>query len=334
VRVVDIHAHVIPPALVERMRSGQAPDGITIDHSSPQPMVVHRQGYRYPLLDAFHDVPARLAQMDASATDVAVLSIAPPLFLYWIEADGAVTAAQTINDAITAMVAQAPHRFAGLATLPMQDPTAAAAELRRAVTELGMRGAQIGPHIEGVPLDGASMRPVLLAAADLGVPLILHPYYVGSSPGLDDFYLTNLQGNPWQTALSASRLILSGTLDEMSDLDFVLVHGGGHLPYQIGRLDHGHRVRPEARMAAAAPSEYLRRFHYDSLTHSTASTRWLIDRVGADRVMFGTDMPFDMAGGTFTEQLDGFSGPVDELSAVAAANADRLFALDPEAGDA
>jgi aminocarboxymuconate-semialdehyde decarboxylase len=334
VRVVDIHAHVIPPALVEGMRSGRAPDGITIDHRGAQPMVVHRQGYRYPLLDAFHDVPARLAQMDASGTDVAVLSIAPPLFLYWIEADGAAAAAQTINDAIAAMVAEAPHRFAGVATLPMQDPAAAAAELRRAVTVLGMRGAQIGPHVEGVPLDGVAMRPVLRAAADLGVPLILHPYYVGSSPGLDDFYLTNLQGNPWQTALSASRLILSGTLDEMSDLDLVLVHGGGHLLYQIGRLDHGHLVRPEARKPAAAPSEYLRRFHYDSLTHSTASTRWLIERVGADRVMFGTDIPFDMAGGTFTAQLDGFTGPADELSAVAAANADRLFALDPEAGHA
>ena len=145
--------------------------------------------------------------------------------------------------------------------------------------------------------------------------------------GLDDFYLTNLQGNPWQTALSASRMILSGTLDELGDLDLVLVHGGGHLLYQIGRLDHGHRVRPEAHRPADAPSGYLRRFHYDSLTHSTDSTRWLIERVGADRVMFGTDAPFDMAGGTFAEQLTGFTGPADELSAVAAGNADRLFSL-------
>jgi len=163
------------------------------------------------------------------------------------------------------------------------------------------------------------------------VPLILHPYYVGSSPGLDDFYLTNLQGNPWQTALSASRLILSGTLDEMSDLNFVLVHGGGHLPYQIGRLDHGHRVRPEAGMAGAAPREYLRPFHNESKTHNNPSTKRALERVGADRVMFGTDIPFDKAGGTLREQLDGFSGSVHELSAVAAANADRLFALDPEA---
>lgn len=329
-RVVDVHAHVIPPALVDRMRSGAAPDDITIEENDAQPMVVHRQGYRYPLLDAFHDVPARIAQMDAAGTDVAVLSIAPPLFLYWIESDGAATAARTINDAIADMVARAPHRFAGLATLPMQDPSAAADELRRAVTELGMCGAQIGPHVEGVPLDGEPMRPVLRAAADLGVPLVLHPYYVGSSPGLDDFYLTNLAGNPWQTALSASRLILSGTLDELSDLDLVLVHGGGHLPYQIGRLDHGHRVRPEARRPSAAPSSYLRRFHYDSLTHSTESTNWLVERVGADRVMFGTDVPFDMAGGTFDEQLDGFTGPTEALAAIAAHNADRLFALNPD----
>lgn len=331
-RVVDVHAHVIPPALVDKMRSGAAPDGITIEESDSKAMVVHRQGYRYPLLDAFHDVPARIAQMDAAGTDVAVLSIAPPLFLYWIEAGGAVAAAATINDAIADMVAQAPHRFAGLATLPMQDPPRAADELRRVVTELGMRGAQIGPHVEGAPLDGEPMRPVLRAAADLGVPLVLHPYYVGSSPGLDDFYLTNLAGNPWQTALSASRMILSGTLDELGDLDLVLVHGGGHLPYQIGRLDHGHRVRPEAGRPAAAPSRYLRRFYYDSLTHSTESTSWLIERVGADRVMFGSDVPFDMAGGTFDEQLDGFTGRSEELAAIAAHNADRLFALNPAIG--
>lgn len=326
-RVVDVHAHVIPPALVAAMRSGSAPDGITIDETGGTPWVVHRQGYRYPLLEAFHDVPARLAQMESSGTDFAVLSVAPPLFLYWTGIDGAAAAARTINDAIADMVAQAPTKFAGLATLPMQDPAGAVAELRRSVTELGMKGAQIGPHVDGTPLDDDSLRPVLAAAQDLGVPLVLHPYYVGSSPDLDEFYLTNLQGNPWQTAVSASRLIFSGTLDALPGLDLVLVHGGGHLPYQIGRLDHGHRVRPEAKKPAELPSEYLRRFHYDTLTHSTCSTHWLIDRVGADRVLFGTDVPFDMAGGTFTEQLAGFSGSDDDLQAIASGNADALFAL-------
>lgn len=326
-RVVDVHAHVIPPALVSAMRSGSAPDGIAIDETGTAPWVVHRQGYRYPLLDAFHDVSARLAQMDADGTDLALLSVAPPLFLYWTGVDGAAAAARTINDAIADMVAAAPTRFAGLTTLPMQDPGAAVAELQRSVSELGLKGAQIGPHIDGTPLDDESLRPVLRAAADLGVPLVLHPYYVGSSPGMDDFYLTNLQGNPWQTALSASRLIFSGTMDALPGLDLVLVHGGGHLPYQVGRLDHGYRVRPEAKQPAHPPSEYLRRFHYDSLTHSPTATRWLVEQVGSDRVLFGTDIPFDMAGGTFAEQLAGFTGSDVELQAVASGNADRLFAL-------
>ena len=328
-RVIDVHAHVIPPVLVEAMRAGGAPDGIRIEEAGGAPWVVHRQGYRYPLLEAFHDVPARLTAMDAAGVDAAVLSVAPPLFLYWIEAAAAREAAVAINDALAAMVAQAPDRFVAIATLPLQDPAAAVAELRRCVGELGMRGAQVGPHVEGTGLDDPSLRPVLAAAQELGVPLVVHPYYVGTAPGLlDDFYLTNLQGNPEQTAVCASRLILSGTLDALPGLDVVLVHGGGHLPYQIGRLDHGHRVRPEAALPASPPSEYLRRFHYDTLTHRPASTRWLLEQVGADRVLYGTDMPFDMGAGPLLEQLGGPDG-LDDLHAVAHGNAERLFTLAP-----
>lgn len=326
-RVVDVHAHVIPPALVDAIRARDAPDDIRMETVGGKPWVVHRQGYRYPLLDAFHDVQARLDAMDAAGIDLAVLSPAPPLFLYWIEPAAARDAAVVINDAVAAMVAQAPDRFVGLAGLPMQDPAAAAAELRRCVRDLGLRGAQVGPHAEGTPLDDASLRPVLNTAVELGVPLVVHPYYVGSAPALEDFYLTNLQGNPWQTAVCASRLIFSGTLDRLPTLDVVLVHGGGHLPYQVGRLDHGHRVRPEAADPARPPSEYLRRFHYDTLTHRPQATHWLVDQVGADRVLYGTDMPFDMGGGPLQEQLAGFEGPDEALAAIAHGNAERLFAL-------
>lgn len=325
--VIDIHSHVIPPALVKRMREGDAPDGIRIEDRDGQPWVVHRQGYQYPLLESFHDVPSRIAAMDAENIDIAVLSVAPPLFLYWIEGSSARDAAQTINDAIAQMVGMAPDRFAGIATLPMQDPAEAVIELRRAVKVLGLKGAQIGANIEGVPLDDPSLRPVLEAAEELGVPLVIHPYYVGSSPGLDDFYLTNLQGNPWQTAVCASRMILSGALDEMPDLDLVLVHGGGHLPYQIGRLDHGHKVRPEAKIPVQPPSSYLRRFHYDTLTHHPESTQWLIEKVGADRVLFGTDTPFDMCGPALNEQLGDFKGSDEDRQAIAGGNAEYLFSL-------
>lgn len=323
----DIHAHVIPAQLVEAMRTGDAPDGIGLTQRDGLPWVVHRQGYTYPLLPAFHDVTARLEVMDAGGVRRAVVSPPPTLFLYWVDAPTGVQAARWLNDGVAAMVREAPDRFDGLATLPLADPDAAVAELERAVGELGMRGAQVGPHCEGVPLDDPSLRPVLATAQRLGVPLVVHPYYVGSTPGLDDFYLTNLQGNPWQTAVCASRLILSGTLDELPGLDLVLVHGGGHLPYQVGRLDHGHRVRPEAARPQRPPSNYLRRFHYDTLTHSPAATRWLLDRVGADRVAHGTDVPFDMAGGSLVDQLAGQPLSDEEARLVGHATADALFAL-------
>lgn len=309
------------------MRAGAAPDGITVQDVDGEPWVVHRQGYRYPLLPAFHDVQARLEMMDATGVDSAVLSVAPPLFLYGLPADEARTAAATANDALADMVAQAPDRFSAVATLPMQDPAAAVTELERCVEGLGMHGAQVGPHVEGTPLDDASLRPVLQTAELLGVPLVLHPYYVGSTAGLDDFYLTNLMGNPWQTAVCASRLILSGTLDALPGLDLLLVHAGGHLPYQVGRLDHGHLVRPEAKGCAAVPSSYLRRFHFDTLSHRPAATGWLLDQVGEDRVVYGTDMPFDMGGGSLRTQTAGLDWDADRLAAVGHRNAAQLFGL-------
>ncbi len=327
-RIVDTHAHVVPPGLVAAMRAGDAPDGITVEDVAGAPWVVHRQGYRYPLPPHFHDVTARLAHMDAMGVTAAVLSVAPPMFLYWVGGDEATDAARAVNDDLSRMVGDGDGRLSALATLPMQDPDAAAVELRRAVTELGLRGAQIGPHIEGTQLDDPRLRPVLAAAADLGVPLLLHPYYVGAQPELADFYLTNLLGNPWQTAVSAARLILSGTLDELPSLDLMLVHGGGHLPYQCGRLDHGHRVRPEAKACRDLPSSYLRRFHYDSLTHHPRALRWLVDLVGADRVVYGSDVPFDMGGGPLADQLGEPRLDDDSLARIAHRNADRLFALD------
>jgi aminocarboxymuconate-semialdehyde decarboxylase len=325
-RVIDIHAHVIPPALVEAMHAGTAPDGIRIEQQDGQPWAVHPQGFRYPLSGEFHDVSTRLSTMDSHGIDLAVLSIAPSMFLYWIDAEEGVEVAKTMNDGIAELVAQAPSRFTGLATLPLQHPAASVEELRRAVRTLGMRGAEVGPHAEGVPLDAESLRPVLAEAQELGVPLLVHPYYVGSAPGLiSDFYLTNLQGNPWQTSVCASRLILSGTLDALPELELVLVHGGGHFPYQVGRLDHGYRVRPEAKGCAHPPSHYVRRFHYDTLTHSTASARFLIEQVGADRVVVGTDMPFDMGAGGLDSQLAGIELSESDRSLIAHANAERLF---------
>ena len=324
---VDVHTHFVPPELLAAARRGAGFDGLRTEQRDGQEWLVHRQGFRYPVPPVYCDVEARLRAMDERAVSHAVLSIAPTLFMYWVDAGEAAGFCRAANDALAAFAADSGGRITAVAALPLQDPGAAVTELRRAVTGLGMRGAEIGPDAGGTPLDDPALRPVLAAAADLGVPLIVHPYYVGALPGLADFYLTNLIGNPLATTVCAARLILSGTLDEIGQLRLVLMHGGGFLPYQIGRLDHGHRVRPESRGCALPPSQYLPRFWFDTVTHAPVPLRFLTDLAGADHVLFGTDFPFDMAAGPLAEQIDGTGLDGLDVELIAGLTADRLFGL-------
>jgi aminocarboxymuconate-semialdehyde decarboxylase len=327
VLAVDAHTHFVPPDVLGAARRGAGFDGMTAERARDREWLVHRQGFRYPVPAVFYDLDARLAAMDERGIGHAVLSIAPQLFMYWVGAGEAAGFCRAANDALAAFASGSAGRVSAVATLPLQEPAAAVTELRRAVTELGMAGAEIGPDVAGTPLDNPALRPVLAAAADLGVPLIVHPYYVAPRPGLEDFYLTNLVGNPLATTVCAARLIFSGVLDELGALRLVLMHGGGYLPYQIGRLDHGHRVRPEARGCAQPPSAYLTRFWFDTVTHAPVPLRFLVDTVGADHVVYGTDFPFDMAAGPLHEQVEGTGLGGADLELVAGRNATALFAL-------
>jgi aminocarboxymuconate-semialdehyde decarboxylase len=251
--IFDIHTHFIPPEFVADVRAGRALDRIALQRRDGVEWLVHPQGYGYPLSPEFFDVEAKHREMDRLGIDAAVLSLSPTLFFYWL--DAAVTAdfCRRANDSLAKFVAGS-DRLEGVAVVPLQDPDAAATELRRAVRDLSLRGAEIGTTMEKVPLDDRRFDPFFAAAAELDVPVILHPYYVGTRPNLTDFYMTNLTGNPLETCIAASRLILSGFLDRHPRLKIVLVHAGGFMPFQIGRLDHGFRVRPETKAITAAPS--------------------------------------------------------------------------------
>ena len=234
---IDTHAHFIPPEFLDSARAGHALDGIALERRDGGDWLVHPQGYGYPASPEFFDVDAKLRQMDRLGIDATILSITPTLFFYWLEGARAADFCRMANDSLASMVAQS-DRLHGVATVPLQDPAAAAAELRRAVTGLNLRGVEIGTTMEQVPLDDRRFGPFFATAADLDVPVILHPYYVGIRPQLADFYMTNLTGNPLETCIAASRLILSGCLDRHPKLKVMLVHAGGFMPYQIGRLDH------------------------------------------------------------------------------------------------
>jgi len=283
--------------------------------------LVHPQGFRYPLADEFLDARAKLAQMDRLGIDVSALSSAPTLFFYDEPPERAVPFARRSNDALAELVA-GERRLEGLATLPLQAPADAAAELRRAVSELGFRGAQIGTNCGRQQLDAPELEPVFAAAAELEVALVLHPYYVGPKPGLEDFYLTNSVGNPLDTCVAAVRLIHSGILDRLPRLRVVLVHAGGFLPFQLGRFDHAYDVRPEPKAhISRRPSSYLDRFWFDTITHADPALEFLASLVGPDHLVVGTDLPFDMADAAPVDRVRRAGLDPDALGA----NAVRLF---------
>jgi aminocarboxymuconate-semialdehyde decarboxylase len=325
VTVIDAHTHFIPESLVEE--AARRPEwGIEIERRDGERWVRHEQGFAYPLDETFFGGEAKLADMDARGLDVSVMSISPTLFFYWIPAADGIGFARHANDALAEVVRRSGGRLAGVATLPMQDPEAAARELRRAVEELSLHGAHIGTTVDGAYLDEARFTPVLEAAHELEVPLIVHPYYVGPRPGLEQFYLTNLFGNPLDTALCASRLIFSGAFDLFPRLKVMLVHAGGFLPYQIGRLDHGWTVREEPKVRLdRKPSEYMDRFFYDTVSHHDSALAWLVQLVGDDRVVLGTDLPYDMADPDPVGRVARLGLAPESRERVAAANAAELF---------
>lgn len=326
---IDIHTHFIPPQLIADARQGKAINNLRLEGRKGVNWVIHPQGYQYPLAAEFIDVQAKLLQMDKLGLDASILSISPTMFFYWADANATREFCQLANQSAANMVAQSGGRLFAMATVPLQDPAAAVAELRRAVTKLGLRGVEVGTTMENVPLDDSRFDPFFAAAEELSVPVMIHPYYVGPRPQLADYYMTNLIGNPLETTVAASRLILSGCLDRHPKLDVILVHAGGFLPYQIGRLDHGYKVRSEtSAVIKRPPSSYLSRFYYDTITHANTPLKFMIDHVGRERVMIGTDIPFDMADTRFGERLASAKLDRETAEAVESKNAVRLFRLD------
>ena len=284
-----------------RLRSG--PNG---------PMILVGQAVIGPITPQYHDLNVRLKSMDRQRVTVHALSLNPPM-VYWADGALGIRLARIVNDAMAEATRVYPDRFVALATLPMQDPEAAVSELNRAVTELGCRGIYLGTNVGGKELTDPSFLPVFVRAHSLGVPIFLHPLNVIGSQRLTNYYLHNLLGNPFDTAVAAANIIFSGLLDRFPKLQICLPHAGGAFPYLVGRLNRGWKVRQECRALKKPPSSYLRRFTYDTIGHAPESLNYLITLVGADRVMLGSDYCFDM----------GYDRPVKAVTALKLSRADQ-----------
>ena len=306
---IDLHNHVIPPTII---------DAITRSPDRYGTKIEIRDGKRYfnvhgptaELKSAFYDVDAKVEWMDRVGMDVAGISVAPPIFFYWLSPEIGLEAARLANDGIAQMVAQRPDRLRGLAHLPMQDPDAAITELERVVREHKFKGVELATSIENDSLAHPKFRKVLKAIEQSGCFIFTHPYHcLARGAILDDYYLNNFVGFPLDTTLMVAHLMFSGALEELKRLRILLAHGGGYVPYQIGRFAHGHRVRPEPKKnTQTSPRDLLRRFYFDALTHDPQAARHLINIVGQDRVVIGTDHPFDMGPDEPIASIDAIPG--------------------------
>jgi aminocarboxymuconate-semialdehyde decarboxylase len=309
---IDVHFHVVPPEYLEAVRRGTFRQAVEIERRGGRERMVHHAPADV-VVEPDSDVDPRLSDarlilegLDRRRLDAAAIGPSPGQFFYWADPDLGERIARLMNDGIAALAQAHGDRMVGLGTLPMQDGERAARELERAVTQLGLRGFEICTHINGKDLDHPSLAPAFAAAARLDVPIFLHPQNWGEMRRLRDYHLWNLVGFPTETALAAARLIVGGVFERCPGLKIILAHGGGYFPYQIGRLDHGYKVRAELHdRLPRPPSQYLGGIFCDSLTHNMPALRFLVDRLGDDHVVIGTDYPFDM----------GDEAPVDTIRA-------------------
>jgi len=304
-RTLDIHTHVLTEetiGLIRREAPKVAPRMTAIDADS---FLLEIAGTPYrPFPRGGFDIERRFADMDAAEVDVQVLSATPQSYLYDQEPSLAATCAGLQNDQIAKLTAAHPDRFLGIATLPMQAPELAAAELRRAVRTLGFRGAMIGSNVMGRNLDHPELEPLWTAADGLDALLLIHPVNVGAAERLRSYYLNNLIGNPLDTTIAAACLVFGGVLERHPGLKVCLVHGGGFVPYQAGRWAHGWQVRPEPKVnLKQSPQPWIERFYYDTILHSTKNLEFLIGSAGPKRVLLGSDYPYDMGTGECVRQV-------------------------------
>jgi len=325
--VIDFHAHVIVPE-VRAFSEGHVVDvGVPPDPDIPEAAKRAWLAWREQLKRKTFEVPARLAEMDKMGVDLQVLT--PSLvhqYTYWADPETSLRLERLTNDRIAEIVAHKPDRFAGIGGVPLQAPELAIAEMRRCMGELGFRGVEVSSHAHTMELGDARLRPFWAAAEKLGAVIYLHP--AGTlDPRYRRHQLWNSIGQPLEEALAMSSLFYEGVLDAHPKLKLCIAHGGGYLPYYSGRMDRNYREKQFTRThMTKSPSDYMREhFWYDSCLYNVDVLAFLVRKVGASRVVMGSDYPVgehDPVGFVKSARL-----PAADEAAILGRNAARLLGL-------
>jgi aminocarboxymuconate-semialdehyde decarboxylase len=326
VNTIDIHAHYFPEAYLDLVAGEGKRFDATYYMTDKGWFIKTPAGNNGPLAAKFIDMKARIADMDQQGVAMQAISLTAPM-LYWGDAAFSAKLAKAWNDAASAACQAYPSRLVSFLTLPMLYPDQALDELNRASKLPGMRGVYLGTNIGTHDLDDPLFEPILTRIEALDLPIFLHPVEPIGGDRLKPFFLSNLIGNPVDTAIAACHLIFGGVLDRHPKLQISLPHGGGVLPILVGRIDQGWRTRAELKHLPQAPSTYLKRFSYDTITHSKSIMEYVIQQVGVERIMMGSDYCFTMGYDHPVQFLDQLDLGSEQRKMILRGNAARLLKL-------
>ncbi|EIT86162.1 2-amino-3-carboxymuconate-6-semialdehyde decarboxylase [Fictibacillus macauensis ZFHKF-1] len=291
--VIDFHTHIISedfPDFTEKY-GGERWPVLQRNCACGASIMVGGKNFR-DVTDQVWCPEKRIQDMDREGVDVQVLSPIPVTFSYWADAHAARDMARLQNEYIAEVVSEHPDRFVGLGTVPMQDAEVAIAEMDHCIHELGLVGIEIGTNVNGKNLDDPSFLSFFEMAERWDVPLFIHPWETLGRERMPRHNLMYTIGMPSETALAAASLVWSGMMEKYPRLKICLAHGGGSFPYLLPRLDQGFDVWPHLRLTSHPPSYYAKQFYYDSLTYDAQNVRYMMERVGVDKIVMGSDYPF------------------------------------------
>ncbi len=292
---IDTHAHILPddwPNLSEKYGVAGFPYMNKADNRTR----IYRDGKFFREVWAnCYDPAVRIEEYAEFGVQVQVVSTVPVMFSYWAEPKHAAELAAYLNDHLAGLVEKHPRHIIGLGTLPMQSPSRAIAELERC-QKIGLRGVQIGSHINDWNLDAPELFDVFAAMRDLDMACLIHPWEMMGTESMPKYWLPWLVGMPAEQSRAICSMIFGGVLERLEGLKVCFAHGGGSFPYTLGRIEHGFNMRPDlvAVDNDKGPREYIGKFYLDSVVHDLKAFEYLVDLVGADSIMLGSDYPFPL----------------------------------------
>jgi aminocarboxymuconate-semialdehyde decarboxylase len=325
---IDIHSHVAVPEAAKFVKPYLDLATIPlVKFATPDTKALNQQqdADRTSRMTQYDE---RLADLDEMGVDLQVVKPLPPQCYYTLPLEIADKAARMVNDGLAAYVAGRPDRFIAFGTVPLQDGAAAAIELERCAKQLGFKGVQILTNVAGRELSHADFAPFWAKAEQLGVLVVIHPNGFTEADRLSRFYFNNVIGNPLDTSIALHYLIFDGVLERHPDLKILAVHGGGNLAAFSGRIDHAWGARSDSRGALPKlPTFYLRKVYFDSVVFTPHQLRYLVEVFGANRILMGTDYPYDMAESDPIAHLGSAELDAGSLAAIAGGNVRQLLKL-------